>query len=111
MAAFPPVEAAPGGVRVFLRVSPKASRDAVMGVMEGPGGRLTLKVAVTAVPEDGKANAAVIALLAKLWRVPKGSVAVAAGGADRSKILFISGDTDALLTAIGDWAAALPRLN
>ncbi len=107
----PVVEAAPGGVRVFLRVSPRAGRDAVAGVMEGPGGRAMLKVAVTAAPEDGKANAAVIALLAKLWRMPKTSVAVAAGGADRSKILFISGDTDALLAGIGGWAAALPRLN
>ncbi|ACJ00243.1 DUF167 domain-containing protein [Rhodospirillum centenum] len=102
-AAF--AEAAPGGVRVALRVTPKASRTAVQGPMDGPEGRTLLKLAVTAVPEDGKANAAVIALLAKHWRLPKSSMSIVSGGTDRTKVLFIAGDAADLLARIGGQGA------
>ncbi|HYC05142.1 MAG TPA: DUF167 family protein [Azospirillaceae bacterium] len=108
MAARPPVEAAEGGVRVALRVTPRASRAAVTGLMELPDGRTAVKVAVTVVPEGGKANAAVVELLAKQWRVPKSSIAVVAGSTDRSKIVHVTGDTAALLPLIAAWAQALP---
>ena len=104
----PPVEAAPGGVRVNLRVTPRASRAAATGLMALPDGRMAVKVAVTAVPENGKANGAVVALLAKAWRVPKGSIEVVSGSTDRSKVVHVAGDGAALLQRIGDWARALP---
>jgi len=87
-----PFEAVAGGVRVALRVTPKASRNAVTGLADTADGRKALKVAVTAVPEDGKANDAVVKLLSKLWHVPKSSIAVVAGQTDRNKILHVAGD-------------------
>lgn len=105
--AKPPLEPAQGGVRLFVRASPRASRNAVQGVAEGADGRCQVKISVTAVPEDGKANAAVIALLAKAWRIPKSSIGVVAGGTDRSKILFVAGDTDALMPRLTDWLGGL----
>ena len=48
-----------------VRVTPKASRDAIQGTMPTPDG-LALKVAVTSPADKGKANAAVVALLAKM---------------------------------------------
>jgi uncharacterized protein (TIGR00251 family) len=92
-----PFEAVADGVRVALRVTPKASRNAVSGLADTAAGGKALKVSVTAVPEDGKANDAVIKLLSKLWHVPKSSIAVAAGATDRNKILHVAGDPADLL--------------
>ena len=59
-------------------------------------GAAALQVAVTAVPEDGRANKAVTALLAKCWRVPRTSVAVVQGATDRRKLLLVrAGDQQA----------------
>jgi uncharacterized protein (TIGR00251 family) len=92
----------PDGLVITARVSPKASRDAVMGVMPTPDGQ-ALKIAVTAPPDKGKANAAVVELLAKAFGVAKSSVAVIAGDTDRRKVLRISGDPVALTTIAQQW--------
>lgn len=83
-----------------MRVAPKASRNAVAGI--GADGS-AIKVSVTAPPEDGKANAAVIKLLAKAWKVPKSSVSVATGAASRNKVLHVTGDPDTLMRQLRAW--------
>lgn len=90
-----PFSLARDGVRVALRVTPRASRNGVLGVGEGSGGP-RLKVAVTAAPEGGKANAAVLRLLAKTWRLPKGRMELVAGAKDRNKVVLIHGGDAAL---------------
>lgn len=85
------------GVRVAVRLTPKASRTAVQGLADDADGSRVLKVAVTAVPEDGKANAALIKLLSKVWKVPKTSISVVAGATDRRKILLVEGDPAVLV--------------
>lgn len=69
-----------------LKVSPKASRNAVLRWMGA-----VLKVSVTAVPERGKANAAVEALLAEALDLPRGAVRVVAGETSTSKRVEIAG--------------------
>lgn len=64
-----------------------------------------LKIAVTAVPEAGKANAAMIKLLAKEWHLPKSALGIAAGATDRRKVLMIEGETNALMDRLGAWIA------
>lgn len=88
-----------------VRVSPKASRNAVQGVMETPDG-FALKVAVTAPPDKGKANAAVVVLLAKVFGVSKSSLSVVAGQADRRKILRIKGDPTVLSPIAQQWMSS-----
>ncbi|MDG5495369.1 DUF167 domain-containing protein [Niveispirillum sp. BGYR6] len=105
--ARPALEPAAGGVRLFVRAAPRASRNAVQGQALGADDRMQVKVSVTAVPEDGKANAAIIQLLAKAWRIPKSSIDVVAGGTDRSKVLFVAGDTAQLQAQLTAWLAAL----
>jgi uncharacterized protein (TIGR00251 family) len=73
-----------------VRVTPKASRNSIAGLDRAQDGSTYLKVKVTAVPEDGKANAAVIKLLAKDWKVPKGSISVVRGDTSRNKTLKIT---------------------
>lgn len=87
-----------GGVTVQLRVQPRARRTALELTEEG-----ALKAAVTAAPEDGKANDAVVALLAKAWRLPKSTFEIVRGGTARDKTLKVTGEPAALADRIGEW--------
>jgi len=98
-----PFVPADDGVRAFLRVTPKASRNAITGLADTVDGGKALKVSVTAVPENGKANAAVIKLLAKAWGVAKSTLAVTAGASDRNKTLHIAGEPVQLSRQLADW--------
>ena len=75
-----------GPVRLPLKVAPKASRNAVNGWMGE-----TLKVSVTVAPEKGKANQAVIELLAEALRLPKSAVRIVRGETSTSKLAEIEG--------------------
>ena len=86
------------GVTIDLRVQPRA-RKTMLEVSD-----TTLKAAVTAPPEDGKANDAVIALLAEQWRVPKSSMSVLKGAASRNKTVVLAGDPAQLSERICEWA-------
>lgn len=91
------------GVAIAVRLTPKAARDAVEGVEEF-GGDPVLKARVRAVPENGKANAALEALIAKWLGVPRSSVSVIQGAKSRIKIVAIDG------SAIGLSALVATRL-
>ncbi len=84
--------AVPGGAELRVRVTPNAARDAVEGPGEDASGQRFLKVRVRAVPEKGKANAAVEALLARALDVPKSAVSVEKGETQRIKTVRISAD-------------------
>lgn len=75
-----------------VRAQPNASRDAIEGLGEEATGQRYLKVRVRAVPEKGKANAAIEALLAKTLGIPKSAVSVEKGETQRIKTVRISGD-------------------
>lgn len=95
-----PVSPARGGVRLAVRLSPKASGDRIGGIAAEADGGAVLKVSVTAVPEDGKANAALIALLAKRWKLARSSIEITQGATDRRKTLFIEGEPEGLARRI-----------
>lgn len=96
------------GVKVAVRVSPKASRDKIDGVVDTADGGRALKVAVTAPPEDGKANDAVLRLLAKAWKIPKSAMEVSVGAASRSKTVMIgAARPQDLFEFLKDWLARL----
>ena len=101
-----PFRACPGGVRVRLKVTPKAKREQIGGLLDEPDGSRALKVAVTAAPEDGKANAAVIALLAREWGVAKSAISVVSGATDRRKLVEIRGPSPELQAKLQGWLAA-----
>ena len=102
-----PFEAVAEGLRVALKVAPKAARAGITGVEADAAGRAVLQVRVTEAPEGGKANAAVVKLLAKAWKLPKGTLRVTAGAKDRRKTLLIAGDPDVLAPHLRAWLAEL----
>ena len=89
-------------VVLAVKAAPKASRDAIGGILETPQGP-ALKVFITAAPDRGKANAAVIELIAEAFHVPKSAVSVIAGATDRSKLLRIAGDPAVLSRHAEQW--------
>jgi uncharacterized protein YggU (UPF0235/DUF167 family) len=62
-----------------------------------------LTATVTAIPEDGPANKALIRLLSKEWQVAKSSIQLTNGQANRRKILLIEGNPAALLVDLSRW--------
>ena len=86
------------GVTVELRAQPRARRTALEVATGG-----TLRAAVTAPAEDGRANAAIVALLAEAWRLPKSAFSVTRGSSGRDKVVSISGDPAALAERIAGW--------
>ena len=79
-------------IRLAVKVTPKSAADRIQGWAEDEKGERILKVTVTAPPEDGKANKAVIALLAKRLKLPKSAIDIASGETSRHKTLLIDGD-------------------
>ncbi|MBL29521.1 MAG: hypothetical protein CMM50_18480 [Rhodospirillaceae bacterium] len=95
-----PFSAVTDGVTVAVRLMPKASRAGIEGVTQDADGKALLKVRVTAPPVDGAANAALVKLLAKAWRVPARSITITAGEKDRRKVIHVAGDAHSLMQAI-----------
>lgn len=72
--------------RVRLRVAPGARRTGVVG-RHGDA----WKVRVTAPAEGGRANEAVVRLLAQTLAVPRGAVTLVSGHGARDKIVELAG--------------------
>lgn len=83
-------------LRLAVRLTPNAGRDIIEGVETAANDAVFVKIRVTAVPEDGKANKALIKLLATALRVPKSSISIISGETARKKILRIDGDPEDL---------------
>jgi hypothetical protein len=81
-----------GGAELRVRATPNASKDAVEGLGEDASGQRFLKVRVRAVPEKGKANAAIEQVIAKALGLPKSAVSVDKGETRRIKTVRIAGD-------------------
>lgn len=89
------------GVRLTVRLTPKAASDAIGGIVEGPDGA-HMAVKVRALPADGAANAALEKLVATWLGLARRDVTLAAGGKSRLKSLHISGDPAVLDRVLGD---------
>ena len=74
----------PTGLRLRIFLQPKASRDQIVGLHDNE-----LKIAITAPPIDGQANAHLLKYLSKLFKVPKSSIVLEKGELQRHKQIFI----------------------
>jgi len=98
-----PLRRAREGLLLAVRVTPKSSRDQVTGLHTAADGSVSLTVKVTAPPDKGKANKAVIDVLARAARVAKSSFRIVSGETDRNKTVLVAGNQ----AAIEAWIAAL----
>ena len=77
------------GLTLSVRVQPRASSNEVLDVRNG-----RLLIRTTAAPTDGKANKAVIRLLAALFGIAPSRIRLVRGQAQRNKVLHISGPVE-----------------
>ena len=96
------------GCIITVKVTPRSSRSQIVGIETG-----WLRVRLQAPPVDGKANVALIALLAKTLNISKSSITLLSGDTARVKRVQLQGLTPAnahvhVLTACGPVACDLP---
>jgi uncharacterized protein (TIGR00251 family) len=94
-----PVRATRDGILLDIRLTPRAARDGFDGLKQG-----RLQARVRAVPEDGRANTALVELVADEIGVAKSTVSIATGKTARLKTVLIAGDAKALGARIEAWA-------
>lgn len=83
-----PIHEHESSVSFAIRVHPRAKKNAITGQVGD-----ALKVSLAAPPVDGKANDACVDFFAKLLKVPRSSVTIAAGQTSRNKVIRITGLT------------------
>lgn len=91
------------GVTVECRVIPRAGREEIRGERDG-----ALLVALTAPPVEGRANEALIAIVAAAVGIPRSRVSLLTGAQSRKKVLFLQG-VDAHSARARLEAAATPK--
>jgi uncharacterized protein len=95
-------------MRVRVRLAPQARAARIEGVVRLGDGTAVLKVSVTAPPAEGRANEALLRLLAKEWRVARRDLAIVGGLKSRSKLVHVAGDPVALMRRIADPPGGVP---
>jgi len=103
-----PFTATAYGLRVAIRLTPRARADRIDGVIRNADGTSAVKVSVTAPPADNRANEALIALLAEEWHLPRRDLTLIAGSKSRSKTVQVAGDPHALRQKLADALASVP---
>jgi uncharacterized protein len=103
-----PLRRSEAGIMLPVRLTPKSSRDEVVG-LEDYAGEPVLKARVRALPESGRANTALETLIARWLKLPPSSVKVAQGGKSHLKQVAIDGDAETLSRLIATRLAALSR--
>ena len=81
-----PVNESAAGASFLIKVQARAKKNAIAGRLGD-----ALKVSLTAPPLDGKANEACIEFFAKLLKVPRSSITIAAGQTSRNKVIRVAG--------------------
>jgi uncharacterized protein len=81
-----PIRDTPQGATFAIKVHPRAKKDTITGEVGE-----ALKVSLTSPPVDGRANETCIDFFAKLLKVSRSSVTIAAGESSRNKVIRISG--------------------
>jgi uncharacterized protein (TIGR00251 family) len=95
-----PYAATEHGVRLAVRLTPRAAHNRVDGIILGTDGRAMLQLRLTAPPVEGAANKALIAFLAELLHLRKADITIRSGETARLKILDLAGDSAALLARL-----------
>lgn len=82
-------------VEVIVKVSPRASVSQLNGILEVRDQTFGVKVQLTSVPEQGKANTELVRLLAKTWGVSKSRITIVSGKTSQLKTIHIQLENEA----------------
>ena len=96
-----------GSLRVAIRLSPRAKFDRLLGIAAAPDGGRVLRASVTAPSQDGRANEALLQLLARAWRLPRRNLSIVAGATSRNKTVRVAGDPHELVAKLSGELATL----
>jgi uncharacterized protein len=88
------------GLIVTVRLTPKAGRDSIDGIVHLSDGRTVMKARVSAAPTEGEANDALTRLLAQTLRIAPRNITLIGGTASRIKRMLIKGDVAAVVAAL-----------
>lgn len=80
-------------MKIVVKLTPNAGKNEIIGWDNAAPEQPVLNVRVTAVPENGKANDALIKLLSKEWKIPKSEITIIRGETARLKTLKIPDGT------------------
>ena len=89
-----------GSARLAVRVTPRAKRNELGGVVDSGGGRIALSIRLAAPPVEGAANRALIDFLAQRLDVSRSSIRLISGETSRLKILSIDAASEEALRAL-----------
>lgn len=84
------------GLRLRVRLTPRASRDGVDGLVQDSQGQTLLQVRLKAPPVEGAANKALVNFLASELKLRKGDIEIVAGAKSRVKMVQLSGESSTL---------------
>jgi uncharacterized protein len=87
-----PINESAGAITFAVKVHPRAKKNAITGEVGD-----ALKLSLTTPPIEGRANEACIEFFAKLLKVPRSSVTIAAGLTSRNKVIRVIGVTAAYI--------------
>jgi uncharacterized protein (TIGR00251 family) len=96
------------GLRVAIRLVPRAKTDRLVAIGAAAEGGRVLKATVTAPAESGRANEALLQLLAQAWHIPRRDLSIIQGLTSRNKAVRIAGDPQQLIKKIAPEIACLP---
>jgi uncharacterized protein YggU (UPF0235/DUF167 family) len=84
-----PLQEKNGHTYLTVKVTPRGSANKIQALETDLFGDTILKIMVTAIPDKGEANQAVVELIAKTFRLPKRAITIVAGKTSRIKIVTI----------------------
>lgn len=93
-----PLRFTPKGLFLDVKATPKAAHDGIAGIRNGE-----LLVKITAAPDKGKANAAILALLAEKTGLPKSAFELVNGETARNKVFRLASHGE----AVQNWLSTL----
>ena len=95
------------GLRAAIRLAPQAIADRLAAIVTTAAGERVLKATVTAPPEAGRANEALLRLLARAWHIPRRDISIIHGLTSRNKVVRVAGDPHWLVEKITPGIARL----
>ena len=90
------------GLRLSLKVTPRAAKSEVKGIETDAAGDAHLAVRVSAPPDGGRANGELLRLLARRWGIAARDLKLVQGQTGRRKVLHLDGPSPALAARLRD---------